>query len=92
MCLQGGQAQRVALAIAVALCPTFLLLDEPTSACDPLSTRQVEEVLQECGAGLIWVTHDPEQPLRVGGRALELPRGLEIHIPRPAELAATSGS
>ncbi len=90
--LQGGQAQRVALAIAIALCPCFLLLDEPTSACDPVSTRQVEQVLQQCGAGLIWVTHDPEQPLRVGGRSLELPRGLEISIARATEAAAASRS
>jgi ABC-type bacteriocin/lantibiotic exporter with double-glycine peptidase domain len=37
--LQGGQAQRVMLAIATALRPDVLLLDEPTSACDPMSTR-----------------------------------------------------
>jgi putative ABC transport system ATP-binding protein len=82
--LQGGQAQRVSLAIAIALCPSFLLLDEPTSACDTASALKVERALRECGAGVIWVTHDAEQPIRVGGRAFELPRGVEVSIPRPA--------
>jgi putative ABC transport system ATP-binding protein len=74
----------VSLAIAIALCPAFLLLDEPTSACDTESALRVEQVLRECGAGVIWITHDAEQPARVGGRAFELPRGVEVGIPRLA--------
>ncbi|KIY92801.1 sn-glycerol-3-phosphate import ATP-binding protein ugpC 2 [Monoraphidium neglectum] len=73
--LSGGQAQRVALAVAVALQPSVLLVDEPTSACDLDSARRVEAVLKGCGAAVIWVTHDPGQPPRVGGRQLELPSG-----------------
>lgn len=74
--LSGGQAQRVQIAIAVALSPQFLLLDEPTSALDVDSARRVELVLKQCGSGLVWVSHDPNQPGRVGGRILELPSGL----------------
>ena len=73
--LSGGQVQRTMLALAVALRPQFLLLDEPTSACDPASTLLVESMLQHSGCGLIWVTHDPRQAARVGGRVLEFPIG-----------------
>jgi len=73
--LSGGQAQRVQIAIAVALCPAFLLLDEPTSSLDPESARKVERLLKSSGCGLIWVSHDVHQPSRVGGRVLDLPSG-----------------
>eukprot|EP00798_Chlamydomonas_sp_ICE-L_P001761 gene1761-33175_t len=87
---KGGQVQRVALALAVALKPQILLLDEPTSACDPLSTRKVEKVLKDCGAAIVWVTHDPAQLTRVGhGRVLELPVGtLSPPLPAPPIIAA----
>ncbi|MEW5297272.1 MAG: hypothetical protein WDW36_000492 [Sanguina aurantia] len=87
--LSGGQAQRVALAIAVALRPSVLLLDEPTSACDIVSAQRVESVLRSSGAAIIWVTHDSEQPLRVGGRVLELPLGSQSVIaPPPAGISS----
>ncbi|GBF93483.1 hypothetical protein Rsub_06616 [Raphidocelis subcapitata] len=73
--LSGGQAQRASLAVAAALRPAALLLDEPTSACDPEAVRAVEAALAACGAALVWVTHDGAQPGRVGGRQLELPGG-----------------
>jgi ABC-type iron transport system FetAB ATPase subunit len=81
--LQGGQAQRVQLAIAVALNPAVLLLDEPTSSLDVESARRVERVLKACGAALIWVSHDPHQPARVGGRCLHLPAGIESSVLTP---------
>lgn len=78
---QGGQAQRVTLAICVALKPAFLLLDEPTSALDHESALAAERVLTGCGAGLLWVTHEDAQPLRVGGRILQLPLGTQVAPP-----------
>jgi ABC-type iron transport system FetAB ATPase subunit len=90
--LSGGQAQRVQLAIAIALKPLVLLLDEPTSALDTESTSRVEAVLKSCGAAVIWVSHDPGQPSRVGGRVLQLPLGREstaVGAPPPASSAAS---
>ncbi len=63
------------IAVAVALKPPILLLDEPTSALDPESAKLAEAVLKACGSACVWVSHDPAQPGRVGGRVLELPAG-----------------
>ena len=74
---QGGQAQRVVIAVAVALKPPVLLLDEPTSALDPDSAKLAEAVLKASGSACVWVSHDPLQPGRVGGRVLDLPAGAQ---------------
>jgi ABC-type phosphate transport system ATPase subunit len=87
---QGGQAQRVTLAICLALQPAFLLLDEPTSALDHDSALAVERVLQSCGAGLVWVTHEDAQTARVGGRVLQLPLGTEVLFLFPHDFLAAS--
>lgn len=48
---------------------TMLLL------CPTACYHRVEAVLKSCSAAVIWVTHDPAQPDRVGGKTLELPSG-----------------
>ena len=80
MTVQGGQAQRVTLAICLALKPSFLLLDEPTSALDHEAAVRVERLLRESKAACIWVTHEDAQVGRIGGRALQLPLGTEVGI------------
>lgn len=54
--LSGGEAQRALLAVHLTLRPAVLLLDEPTSACDPDSAARVEEELRKGDTGLLWVS------------------------------------
>ena len=64
--LSGGQQQRLCIARAVAIQPEILLLDEPASALDPLSTQRIEELIAELKADycIAIVTHNMQQAAR----------------------------
>jgi phosphate transport system ATP-binding protein len=65
--LSGGQQQRLCIARAVAVQPDVLLMDEPCSALDPISTLAIEDLIQELKEKytIIIVTHNMQQAARV---------------------------
>ena len=82
--LSGGQTQLVALARALVINPTVLLLDEPTSNLDPAHVALVEETIRasnEChNMTVIWATHNLFQARRVADRVALIWDGMLIEV------------
>jgi len=70
--LSGGQQQRLCIARALAVNPKILLMDEPCSALDPISTFQIEELIRELKNyyTVVIVTHNMQQAGRVADRTV----------------------
>ncbi len=65
--LSGGQQQRLCIARTIAVKPEVILMDEPASALDPISTQKIEELIQDLKENytIVIVTHNMQQAARV---------------------------
>jgi sulfate transport system ATP-binding protein len=95
--LSGGQRQRMALARALAIRPSVLLLDEPFGALDAKVRKELRRWLrqlhEQMGLTSIFVTHDQEEALELADRVVVLDRGViqQIGTPEEVYMAPRSG-
>jgi len=94
--LSGGQQQRVALARALAREPSVLLLDEPLSAVDRRTRRQLRDVLAAIRAAvpvaIVLVTHDLDEAAALADRLIVLAGGELLQAGAPADVLARPAS
>jgi phosphate transport system ATP-binding protein len=91
--LSGGQQQRLCIARALAVDPEVLLLDEPCSALDPVSTAKIEDLLIELKANctIVIVTHNMQQAARVSDFTAFMLTGELIEFQATPQLFTTPG-
>jgi len=75
--LSGGQQQRLCIARAIAVKPDVILMDEPASALDPVSTQKIENLIEELRKDytVIVVTHNMQQAARISDQTAHLHLG-----------------
>jgi phosphate transport system ATP-binding protein len=90
--LSGGQQQRLCIARAIAVEPQVLLMDEPCSALDPISTLAIEDLIRELQSRytIIIVTHNMQQAARVSDRTAFFTIAGTGHPGRLIEIGDTS--
>ena len=94
--LSGGQQQRVAVARALARDPAVLLLDEPFSAVDRRTRRQLQQELRELRTAvrtpILLVTHDLDEAMALADQLCVLDKGETLQTGRPADVLAAPAS
>lgn len=77
--LSGGQKQRALIAMALASNPSFLILDEPTTALDVTTQLQILELIKELkdklGLSILWITHDLNVVAEMAERVIRMEKG-----------------
>ena len=91
--LSGGQRKRVGLARALVMKPEILLYDEPTTGLDPVSTKNVDDMIRdvskEHGVTSVIISHDMASTFRIGDRISSLFGGRIIESGPPEEIRGT---
>jgi phospholipid/cholesterol/gamma-HCH transport system ATP-binding protein len=94
--LSGGMKKRVAVARAIALPPSILLYDEPTTGLDPTNVEKITDLILELktrmGVTSVVVTHDMPSALKVSDRVAMLHQGRIVAVKTPDEIRTTDDS
>jgi lipopolysaccharide export system ATP-binding protein len=88
--LSGGERRRLEIARSLTLEPSFILLDEPFSGIDPLTVKDLQEIIRELansGIGVLITDHNVRETLTVTDRAYILKSGKIFRKGRPGELS-----
>jgi len=88
--LSGGERRRLEIARSLTLQPSFILLDEPFSGIDPLTVKDLQEIIRDLsrsGIGVLITDHNVRETLTVTDRAYILRNGKIFRKGRPAELS-----
>ncbi len=85
--LSGGEQQRIGIVRAIISHPKILLMDEPFSALDPISRKQLQELMlslhKEFDMTIVFVTHDIDEAIKLGDRVAILNEGEIVQLDRP---------
>jgi phosphate transport system ATP-binding protein len=86
--LSGGQQQRLCIARTLAVKPSIILMDEPASALDPISTAKIEELIFELKAKytIVIVTHNMQQAARISDRTAFFYLGNLVEYDKTSEI------
>jgi lipopolysaccharide export system ATP-binding protein len=87
--LSGGERRRLEIARALAVEPSFILLDEPFAGIDPISVVDIQQVvaqLAEQGIGILITDHNVRETLGICGRAYIINAGSVLALGRPEEI------
>jgi lipopolysaccharide export system ATP-binding protein len=89
--LSGGERRRVEIARAMALRPLYMLLDEPFAGIDPITVKDIQDMivnLKKVGIGVIITDHNVKETLKICDRAYIIHQGLVIEEGTPEQVVA----